>query len=216
MAHEQFLNQILHDLRAPMTALNLSIHSIQSQTDAGQKEFTKQLELAQVANRRLRQLVQTMSHSLSKAPTPQIEFIYTQEEINDCLLLVKEKLEIKKIKTIFLKPREALWLKHVKADFNRVILNLLNNAVDACIEGGTLVVTLKTTKNGKVIIEVVDNGIGIANSYLDKVFERGFTKGKGQGSGEGLTIVKKLVKRNFGSVQIESQIGKGTSITLKY
>jgi hypothetical protein len=69
-------------------------------------------------------------------------------------------------------------------------------------------------KDGYLGITIRDNGCGIASEYLSRVFERGFTSGKKNGTGLGLAQVKEVIERIEGNVQIESDVGKGTAVSL--
>lgn len=105
----------------------------------------------------------------------------------------------------------------------QVLLNLLLNAVDAIkAPGGVIrVVTenLDVRHNGmsmrKVLIKVIDNGVGIAREHLERVFDPFFTtKQAGVGMGLGLSICQRIVLDNRGTIRVQSEVGKGTVITI--
>ncbi|MBN2653180.1 MAG: PAS domain S-box protein [Spirochaetales bacterium] len=105
----------------------------------------------------------------------------------------------------------------VRADIKylkQAVLNIVKNAIAAMPSGGTLkVATL--FKNSKVFIEFQDSGTGIPQEELEKIFEPYFTT-KDSGSGLGLTVVYKLVKEMKGEINIDSELGKGTRVTLSF
>jgi signal transduction histidine kinase len=92
----------------------------------------------------------------------------------------------------------------------QVFLNLLNNARDAMPKGGTIM--LRTYgKNGSVIAEVEDTGVGIAPENRKRLFEPFFTtKGLGKGTGLGLSVAYGIIKTHGGDIEVESTPGKGT------
>jgi signal transduction histidine kinase len=92
----------------------------------------------------------------------------------------------------------------------QVFLNLLNNARDAMPKGGTIV--LRTYgKNGSLIAEVEDTGVGITPENRKRVFEPFFTtKGLGKGTGLGLSVAYGIIKTHGGDIEVESTPGKGT------
>ena len=95
----------------------------------------------------------------------------------------------------------------------RVLSNLVTNAVQAMPYGGRL--TLSTVQRGGFVeVRVADTGVGIPEEKLDKIFEPLFTT-KPKGIGLGLAIVKTLVDRQNGTVEVESQVGKDTTFTVK-
>ena len=116
----------------------------------------------------------------------------------------------------------------VAEDFSRVILNLTNNAFDACAErsrsamrekltgdggpetGYVPKLTVRTkSDNGKVMIEIEDNGPGIPDEIIDKILQPFFTTKKGtQGTGLGLSITNDIIKAHGGNLDIHTQPGQ--------
>ncbi|MCE3222192.1 MAG: putative Histidine kinase [Nitrospira sp.] len=95
------------------------------------------------------------------------------------------------------------------------LMNLLINAREAMLEGGTLTLTTRRGTQGDVELEVTDSGSGIAADHLSRIFEPFFTT-KEYGTGLGLTNVKRLVEDNGGSLAVTSRLGEGTSCTLRF
>lgn len=91
--------------------------------------------------------------------------------------------------------------------------NLVSNAVQAMPGGGTLVVATRRAALGGVEVRVADAGVGIPPENLDKVFRLYFTT-KAGGSGIGLAMVYRIVQMHDGRVDVESTVGKGTTVTL--
>jgi two-component system NtrC family sensor kinase len=103
----------------------------------------------------------------------------------------------------------------------QVLLNLLNNAIDAIIDahgskGGELVIQARPDENGKVVISVTDNGAGISPENLKKVFTPFFTtKPVGKGTGLGLSVCYGIVDSMGGVMEVSSQKGVGTTFTVR-
>lgn len=96
----------------------------------------------------------------------------------------------------------------------QVFQNLVKNAADAIEEEGRIAIRAGA-RNGEVYVEVSDDGCGIPGELLDRVFEPFFTTKKvGQGTGLGLSIVSRIVERFGGSMDIESEVGEGTTVTV--
>lgn len=94
----------------------------------------------------------------------------------------------------------------------RVFANLILNAVQAMSNGGTLTISA-ATDDGSVMISVHDTGVGIPDDIKDKLFTPLFT-GKAKGTGLGLAVVKRIVDAHGGTIEFESEEGKGTMFTV--
>jgi signal transduction histidine kinase len=118
---------------------------------------------------------------------------------------VKVKVEIPEGITVYADPQ------HIK----QVLINLIKNAVDAIEGEGEIKIKAEETKN-QAILYVSDTGKGIPANILPKIFEPFFTtKESGKGYGLGLFIVYHLVKSNGGTIEVESEVGKGTTFIIK-
>lgn len=96
--------------------------------------------------------------------------------------------------------------------FNRALLNLIYNARDAMSEGGKIIFSIATCKK-LAIIAVADSGTGIAKENIDKIFTPLFTT-KREGNGFGLAEVQKTILAHRGVVEVETEVGKGTTFTI--
>jgi PAS domain S-box-containing protein len=104
----------------------------------------------------------------------------------------------------------------VPGQLHQVFVNVITNACNAADERGGII-RLRTGLVGhdQIRIDVEDQGVGIAPSDLDRVFEPFFsTRRRGQGTGLGLSIVKSIVERHQGRIEIHSQTGKGTLVQI--
>lgn len=96
----------------------------------------------------------------------------------------------------------------------QVLLNVLLNAIQALADGGTITVRTEA-RPGAVHVVVEDTGVGIAPEHMSKIFETGFsTRPKEAGSGLGLSISREIVERHGGRIELESELGKGTRVTI--
>lgn len=110
-------------------------------------------------------------------------------------------------------------LKPLSVDPERIseaLLNLLTNSLDACQKGGAIEISADSDEQpGMIAITVKDSGAGIPDDVRNRVFEPFFTtKPIGKGSGLGLALVKKIVDQHGGSVTLDSQPGKGTTVRM--
>lgn len=213
-----FISSISHELRTPLTSIKGWAITLKSE-DLGENEIIKDgLNIIEKESDRLGLMVEELL-DFSK---------FVSENIN----LEKEKFLIEdtiKIMGKQLKPRANIGniefetlieenLGYILADENRlkqVIINLLDNSFKFTDQGGR--VELKAyLEDTDMIIEVSDNGIGISSEDLPKVKER-FYKGKNSKSntGLGLSISEEIVKMHGGSMEVISELGRGTSIKVR-
>ncbi len=108
-------------------------------------------------------------------------------------------------------------LPRVRVDpdqIRQVALNLILNAGAAMEAGGTITVGTAASGSGFVDIVVRDEGAGIAPENLEKIFEPFFTT-KARGTGLGLAITRRIVEQHLGRITVASEIGKGTTVTVR-
>jgi len=101
-----------------------------------------------------------------------------------------------------------------KEQLTQVLINIIQNAIDAMSNGDNL--TIKAFKEDNwVCVEITDEGVGIKQDDLDKIFVPFFST-KEKGTGLGLYITKQIMDSNGGSINIVSEEGKGTTVFLKF
>jgi PAS domain S-box-containing protein len=103
----------------------------------------------------------------------------------------------------------------------RCLLNLVTNAIDACIldseEDKTWSVVIRTRKEGDGIrFEIEDNGVGMTEEQQEKLFERFLSTKGGKGTGLGLLVASKIIDEHGGTISFESHLGKGTTFTIRF
>lgn len=101
-----------------------------------------------------------------------------------------------------------------RSQLQQVLMNLILNAAQAMPEGGTLVLRGETDGD-RVVIKIIDTGVGIAPEHLEKLFMPFFTT-KRQGTGLGLGISRAIVHQHGGEIEVHSELGKGTTFTLRF
>ena len=99
------------------------------------------------------------------------------------------------------------------SELREVLINLIFNAVDAMPNGGTVTIGTRANENG-VLLNVSDTGVGMTEEIRQRCLEPFFTTKTEQGTGLGLAIVYGIVQRHGGSIEIESELGKGTTFSI--
>jgi signal transduction histidine kinase len=143
---------------------------------------------------------------MDHAPTP--EPVDIRQGINDTLKMLASKTRAKGV-TVSVDLPEGLPKAYVVGvELNQVWMNLIDNALDAVPTDGHVEVSAEEDRD-RIVVRVVDNGPGVPKNIQARIFEPFFTtKGVGKGTGLGLDVVRRLVQRQEGSVDLESVPGR--------
>ena len=151
----------------------------------------------------------------SRMDEPKKEPLDVNEIVDDTVLFMEHHLT--RFKNVEIAVEKELGLPRVKIDKIHVqqsLVNIMMNAAQAMPDGGKMEIETGRT-NGFVYISVTDKGTGIKAEDLEKIFEPFFTtKEKGQGTGLGLSLCKRLIEANRGTVEVESRVGEGSTFRI--
>jgi PAS domain S-box-containing protein len=203
---------IAHEFNNPLQGILSVIKGIKRRTELDDADA----ELVNMAIRECTRMkdfikdLQDFNRPTSGRPEPSD----IHEVIDSTLLLTKKDLETRKI-TVEKDYDVNLPLIQVVVDqIKQVLLNLLNNAADAC-EGGGIIRISTRVQGGSLLLRVQDNGKGIAQEHCDHIFEPFFTtKPEVKGTGLGLSVSYGIIKRHGGTIEVKSKPDKGTTFTI--
>ncbi len=146
---------------------------------------------------------------------PTLQSIAVSNVIYHAISLVDHQAEMKKVEIV---REDTPALPSVLADFNQiqqVFINLAINAIQAMSEGGKLTIRSFLGKDGKVSVSFEDTGCGIPPENMDKLFTPFFTtKDEVKGVGLGLAVSYGIIERHNGSIEVESEVGRGSTFTV--
>lgn len=135
--------------------------------------------------------------------------------IEETLCLIASQAKIQKIEVIGSFSQETVMITGVESLLQQVFLNLLINALNAMPDGGTLSISV-ATKGKEALVRISDTGTGIKRADIDKIFDPFYTTSPvGKGSGLGLSICYSILRQHFGSIEVESREGKGSTFTVR-
>ncbi len=135
--------------------------------------------------------------------------------LNETLALLKKELEEKNIIIVWIKDKSENTLFSDPYQIRQVLMNLLNNAIQAVKKNGSITLSIRET-NHEILLEIKDNGMGIPKENLSKIFDPFFTtKPFEEGTGLGLFVVHKILSSLNGDIKVKSTIGKGSSFILQ-
>ncbi len=101
-----------------------------------------------------------------------------------------------------------------ETQFKQALINLLVNARQVLPKGGTVKVRTRAGSGGEAVLEIEDNGPGIPEEFRDRIFEVFFSS-RGGGTGLGLPIARQIVERHGGRIELESEVGAGTTFRIR-
>jgi two-component system phosphate regulon sensor histidine kinase PhoR len=213
----ELIGNISHEFRTPLAGIKAMAETLQdgaiNEPDTA-KDFLNRIE-AEID--RLTQMVSELTE-LSRIESGKVELKYEIVDINNLITEVLDQLNPQaERQNLVLKTRFNPGQLLVKADKERirqVIINLVHNAIKFSLHGGAI--TAKTGKQvNMAVVEIADEGIGIAKDDLPHIFERFYKADKSrsrQGTGMGLAIAKHIVLAHGGSISAASEEGRGTTI----
>jgi len=134
--------------------------------------------------------------------------------LKDVLGFLGREAEYRNIRVSFDVADDLPTIEGDRSQLQQVFLNILNNALAAVDNGGTIDIALKSGENHTVVVKVTDNGKGIPEADIKKIFEPFFTTKKSGGTGLGLSITYGIVKKLGGEIAVESKLGVGTTFTV--
>ncbi len=152
----------------------------------------------------------------SRMSAPYREYLDLNSIVDDTILFTEHHFT--RSRKMILTVEKGERLPKVYADkihVQQALINLMMNASQAMPDGGPVLVRTGTEGGDYAWISVTDKGIGIDEENLDKIFEPFFTtKARGEGTGLGLSLTKKLVEANGGRIEVASISGQGSSFRL--
>lgn len=199
---------VAHELRNPLTSIKAFIDMLPSKIN--NPEFVEELvKIVPKEINRLNSLVSTLlDYAKPKASVPQKNIL--KYVLSDIIILLKQKMNEKNIRIIESGTDIEVWAD--TSQLKQIMINILLNSIEAIEKNGVISIT-GSTDDKSAIITITDNGCGISQGVLNKVFDPFFTSKK-YGYGIGLSITHQLIKENKGQIVIDSIEGVGTSITI--
>ncbi len=218
---DEFVSLASHELRTPMTAIKSYLWMVLNKSSALDPQVKSYLDIAYQETERLIKLVQNML-TISRIEGERLELNMERVDMYELTKRVYDQLKIKsdekKINFTLVQYPEKLIINGDKDKLEEVLLNIIGNAVKYTPEKGTISVYF-TLEQNNILIHTTDNGKGIAPEDVSKLFQKfgrlqEAEKSKTQGTGLGLYISKQIIELHKGSIQVDSQVGKGTTFTI--
>lgn len=222
----QFVGDASHELRTPLTSIQGYTKLLQRRgANIDGQLLSEALQTISDESGRLIRLVSDLLQ-LARADAGQpviaqkavLDLRQVLEGVEDTVMVIApEHIEVQ-----FITPQKPVIVQADSDKLKQVFLNLTNNAIKATQGGGKVTVTLRSN-NDQAIVRVIDTGIGIAPNDQQRIFDRFYrversrTRSKvyGGGTGLGLAIALTIVRAHGGSIELESELNKGSTFTVR-
>ncbi|MCP4075489.1 MAG: HAMP domain-containing protein [Gammaproteobacteria bacterium] len=222
--HEQHLSElgrlaagVAHEIYNPLSSMKLALSSM---TGIGEKEFRSD-DIGNYLNIMEQEMDQCILITdrllrLSAAPMDQLELVDIQTAIQDILSLVKWEVDKASIEIIEFYQQQPLRVFANESEMRMLVLNLVQNAIHAMPSCGTLKIT--GSIDGKdIVMSFEDSGIGISQENQRRIFMPFFSRRADHihGTGLGLPISRTIVNSFNGTLEVESEVGKGSCFIVR-
>ena len=226
---QQFTVDAAHELRTPIAAIRATVEAAQGTNSLVEAQET--LNVVDRQNNRLAQLVQDLlllSRMESPTKTLREQNVLAEKRqlccLNDLLCDLVEGLSVLEMAiaiklTTDIQVKEALYVKGDEGQLSRLFSNLIVNALQYTSAGGSVTVILMRD-DSYALVQVQDTGIGIASENHSRIFDRFYRVSSDRsrhtgGVGLGLAIAKAIAQSHRGSIQVASEISKGSTFTVQ-
>ena len=218
---KQFVADVSHELKTPITSI-MGYADTLIQNDVDKDHQKKFLERISSEAKRMSTLVQDLL-ILSKYDTAKIKIEKSEFDLGELVKYVFEgqniEMQKKNLNGECYVTADVPPVYADKGGIERVIINILSNAIKYTDEGGSITVYVGFVYND-AYIKIKDTGRGIPKEDLKKIFERFYRVNKDRaretgGTGLGLSIAKEILNQNDGRIDIKSEVGKGTDVIIR-
>jgi two-component system sensor histidine kinase VicK len=219
---KEFVANVSHELRTPLTSIKSYAETLLDGALEDREASERFLNVINSEADRMTRLVKDLLQ-LSRIENQQMQWFFEAISFTDLVKGAVEKMELEAAgKNQTLECYVLGDIPDIEADYGRVeqvVFNILINAIKYTPEGGAITVYVGRMYN-EVYMKVADNGIGIPEADLPRIFERFYRVDKARsremgGTGLGLSIAKEIVEAHSGTISINSEKGAGTEVTVR-
>ncbi|MBA8955662.1 two-component system sensor histidine kinase SenX3 [Actinomadura namibiensis] len=216
-----FVANVSHELKTPVGALSLLAETVENAADDPEavRRFAGRMQHESVRLTNLVQDLMTLSRVQGDEPLPDMRAVSLDEVVAEALDRAQTKAAARDIE-IVTGGQDGLTVRGDDDLLVTAVRNLIDNAAAYSPEGTRVVVATRQTDDGQVEINVTDQGIGIPEGDLERIFERFYRVDPARsrqtgGTGLGLAIVKHVTTKHGGEVTVWSKEGSGSTFTIR-
>jgi PAS domain S-box-containing protein len=204
---------VAHEIKNPLNAMVIHVALLRQKLESVAPDARGYLDVLDEQIRRLDRVIQGFL-KFTRPEELHLDAVPLEGVLKEVLQLVSGEAQKNGIRVVREIPSDLPPVHGDRELLQQAFLNLMLNAKDAMPGGGTLKVAAQRSIDGYVEIEVEDNGVGISNSELPKIFDLYYTT-KEAGSGIGLSLVYRIIQLHDGEVEVHSTPKLGTRFTIK-
>ncbi len=199
---------VAHEIRNPLTSLKGFVQLMQ--VEDKKHQFYYQIMLDE-----LNRINHIVGELLLLARPQHLKFTNAevQKLLNDVIHLLSSEASLYNVQINSRFPEEPIMIECEPNQLKQLFINIIKNAIEASINGGTVMIVLKQENELQISIMINDNGCGISQERLKKIGEP-FYSSKEKGTGLGLTVSFRIVQTHKGSIHFDSQKNNGTSVLI--
>ena len=218
---KEFVANVSHELKTPITSIQGFIETLKMTDNLDEDTKNRFLTIIENEATRLTRLIDDILllstiENKTKKKVEKVDLFEVFEEVHEVINYIAKKKNIK-VKYDFENKDIDLW--EYSGYIRQILLNIISNAIKYTGENGKVSIK-QYIKSEKVFIEVKDNGIGIPEEDIERIFERFYRVDKARsrsvgGTGLGLAITKHMVKALNGNIRVESELGVGSKFIIE-
>ena len=218
---KEFVANVSHELKTPITSIQGFIETLKMTDNLDEDTKNRFLTIIENEATRLTRLIDDILllstiENKTKKKVEKVDLFEVFEEVHEVINYIAKKKNIK-VKYDFENKDIDLW--EYSGYIRQILLNIISNAIKYTGENGKVSIK-QYIKSEKVFIEVEDNGIGIPEEDIERIFERFYRVDKARsrsvgGTGLGLAITKHMVKALNGNIRVESELGVGSKFIIE-
>lgn len=213
-----FVSNVSHEMKTPVAVIKNSVQLLHSKnlTQDARREYENNIENAADKLSLLITNILRLSKLENKFILPKKEKFDLGAQLEDCILQFESKLEEKKLE-LDVDLEERLIIEQDKEMLSLVWNNLISNAVKFSSDGGLIRIVSKK-QDDKAQVQISDSGCGMYEKTLRHLFDKfyqGDTSHSKEGNGLGLALVKRVLVLLGGTIEVKSELGKGSTFTVR-
>lgn len=221
-ARREFVANVSHELRTPLTAIKGACETVLEHPELPKEIQNRLLEMTVSESNRMTGIVRDLL-TLSRLDNKKTKWKIEEYDINDSIRRICDVMDVDANahghELIFKADDNLPKITADKERVEQVLINIISNSVKYTPENGTIAVTTALIDEDNISIKIIDNGIGIPEKDLKRIFERFYRVEKARtsdtgGTGLGLAIAKELVEAHGGNIKIQSKINVGTIVDI--